>query len=264
MKRGLQAGFGELLGPDLLRDVAALGIQVIRADLQRLTDPAIALAQVAELHAAGVVPLLIIRPVQATWFRPDTPVDLELLNEPDLGGWTPERYAMMVQSVYAQVGSTHRLWAGSVSNCTKTRLAWLAAVIGRLPPDVGVTVHRYPKNGGRPGDGQDGFKLRLAELDALRRLVAGRRWGCSEFGYHTGTQTTGWWLWRKSWRWTDGQVAAFADMEWEFWQRAGASFAIWYQLNDGVTGDPIDRFGIGDGTAGGSLSRRPSGDQHDG
>lgn len=244
MQRGLQAGFGDPLGAPLLADLRGRGIDLVRADLQHVTQPETAGGLIAELLDAGVRPLLIVRPEQVGWIPAGTTLDLELLNEPDLAGWSPEHYATAICVAYAELAGRHRLWVGSVSNCSRERLAWLARVLPQVPGNLGVTVHRYPKNGGRPSEGQTGFKSRLAEFEALRRIVGARPWGCSEFGYHGGLQQTGWWFWRKRWRWTEAQVAGFAAMEWQFWEQAGAAFAIWYQLNDGPASDPIDSFGI--------------------
>jgi hypothetical protein len=79
-------------------------------------------------------------------------------------------------------------------------------------------------------------------MDYLLRVVGGRPWGVSEFGYHTGPQKTGWWFWTRRWQWTDTQVAAFARADWLRWKAAGAEFACWYQVGDG----PVDpyRYGI--------------------
>jgi hypothetical protein len=244
MEPGLQAGFGDPLGAPLLAELRERGVQMVRADLQYVVRPETATSLIAELLAAGVRPLLIVRPEQTSWLPAEPALDIELLNEPNLAGWTPERYAAAACVAYEELAVRHRLWIGSVSNCSKQALAWLTRVLARAPLGAGVTVHRYPRNGGRPGDGQEGFGSRLAELAAVQRVVGGRAWGCSEFGYHTGPQQTGWWFWRRRWQWTEAQVAAFAAMEWQFWQQAGAEFAVWYQLNDGTTADPIDRFGI--------------------
>lgn len=244
MLRGLQAGFGEPLGTPLLMALADRGVALLRLDLQTVLDPARAALLVAEVQTVGLRPLLIIRPEQAGWLPIAPALDVEILNEPDLAGWSPSGYANVVTSAVRVLAPEHRIWAGSLSNCSKRSLGWLAQVLPQLPACVGVTVHRYPKNGGRPSDGQEGFKNRLDELAAVRRIVGARPWGCTEFGYHTGPQQTGWWLWRKRWRWTEEQVAGFTAMEWQFWEQAGAAFAVWYQLNDGRTSDPVDLFGL--------------------
>jgi len=225
-------GFGEPVGAAVMTDLYALGVRMARLDMQPVTDPALFEAITCEALVAGLRPLLIIRPDQAAWL-PDTPMlDVEVRNEPDLTGVSPEAYAAQVNAVYATVAGRHRVWAGSLSNLIPTRLAWLARVLALVPPQVCVTVHRYPKNGATPNDAQQGFKTRAAEMAALRRVVGTRPWGVSEFGYHTGPQRTGWWFWTKRWQWTDTQVAAFARAEWLLWRNAGAQFAVWYQVGD--------------------------------
>ena len=231
MIKGLQVGFGEPVGAHTCNALRDLGVRMARLDMQPVTDPALFEAITREALVAGLRPLLIIRPDQASWL-PDTPMlDVEVLNEPDLTGISPEAYAAMVNAVYP-VARHHRIWAGSLSNLIPKRLAWLARVLALVPPDVCVTVHRYPKNGAMPNAPQEGFKTRDAEMDTLRRVVGNRPWGCSEFGYHTGPQKTGWWFWTRRWSWTDTQVAAFARADWLRWNAAGAQFAVWYQVGD--------------------------------
>lgn len=244
MLRGLQAGFGDPLGAALLGHLAARGVQMVRLDLQGVPTAPMAFTLIDEAVRAGLRPLLIIQPAQAPWFTTAIGYDLEILNEPDLHGWRPHDYAAAVREVAHTLDGRHRLWAGCVSNCSSVKLAWLRNVVGELPLEVGLTVHRYPKNGGRPTDAQVGFRSREAEVEAIRALAGDRPWGCSEFGFHNGEQRTGWWLWTKRWHWTDDQVAAFVRQEWELWALAGASFAVLYQLNDGQSGHPLDRYGI--------------------
>jgi len=245
MVKALQVGFGEPVGAAVLADVRGLGVQMVRIGsygLTRMPDAETANAMVNEVLVAGLRPLVVIRPEHASWFPPSPTLDLEVLNEPDLTGMLPEAYAAQVNAVYATVAGRHRIWAGSLSNLIPKRLAWLARVLALVPPQVCVSVHRYPKNGATPNAPQEGFKTRAAEMDALRRVVGTRPWGVSEFGYHTGPQRTGHWFWTKRWQWTDTQVAAFARAEWLLWRNAGAQWACWYQIGDG----PVDpyRYGI--------------------
>jgi len=241
MIKGLQVGFGAPVGAHTCNALRDLGVRMARLDMQPVTDAALFEAITREALVAGLRPLLIIRPEQAAWLSDAPMLDLEVLNEPDLTGIAPVAYAAQVNNVYMINGGRHRIWAGSLSNLIPSRLVWLARALALVPSQVGVTVHRYPKNGATPNEPQQGFKTRDAEMDALRRVVGNRPWGCSEFGYHTGPQKTGWWFWTKRWQWTDTQVAAFARVDWLRWNAAGAQFACWYQVNDG----PVDPYCYG-------------------
>jgi len=244
MQRGLQVGFGELIGPDLLRALAALGFTLIRCDMQPVLEPRHFRILLDEVLAAGLNPMPIIRPEQSTWL-PSTPaLDIEVLNEPDLTGWAWRDYAANVNAVCTAVDGRHRVWAGSLSNLTPSRLGWLQRVIGSIPVSVGITVHRYPKNGADDAAPQEGFKSRDAEIEWLKTIIEGRRWGCSEFGYHTGPQRRGHLWWTERWHWTDAQVAAFTQRDLRRWEAWGAEFAVYYQVNDGSGGGPIDRYGV--------------------
>lgn len=251
MKRGIQAGFGAPLGAETLDALKARGLEMVRLDLQYVIDGAVVRACIREVQDAGMTPLCIVAPERIDLVPADLgPLDLEVLNEPDLLGMVPFTYVAHVRYVYDCVVGRHRVWAGGVSNCTETKLRWLRLVVDALPEDVGVTLHRYPKNGEGPYAPQEGFKNRTLETHAIQRLVGSRRWGISECGYHTGPQVKGWWFWKRRWHWTDAQVAVFARQELAWWRAAGAAFAVWYQINDGVGTDPLDRFGIrrADGT----------------
>ena len=244
MVKSLQAGFGEPLGAPLMTELYSRGVRGVRLDMQGVTDASTLCALTDEALNAGLRPLLIINAMQPEWIPSRVPLDIEFINEPDLAGWSASRYATALCLVERRLDGKHRLWAGGVSNCTKNKLRWLADVVRQIPLGIGVSVHRYPKNGAKPIDPQEGFTTRAEEMRAIRAVAGARPWGCSETGYHTGPQKSGWWLWTKRWQWTDNQVAAFARQEWALWESAGAEFCIWYQLNDGVSGDPIDHFGI--------------------
>ena len=233
MVKSLQAGFGAPLGRPLMTELYNRGVRGVRLDMQDVTDALTFYVLTQEALDAGLRPLLIINALQPAWIPSDVPLDIEFINEPDLAGWSPAQYATALCFVEKLLDRQHRLWAGGVSNCSKNRLAWLAEVVRQIPLGIGVSVHRYPKNGARPLDPQDGFKTRAEEMRAIRSVVGGRPWGCSEFGYHTGLQKTGRWFWTRRWHWTDNQVAVFARQEWALWENAGAEFAVWYQVGDG-------------------------------
>ena len=244
MVKSLQAGFGEPLGAPLMTELYSRGVRGVRLDMQGVTDASTLCALTDEALNAGLRPLLIINAMQPEWIPSRVPLDIEFINEPDLAGWSASRYATALCLVERRLDGKHRLWAGGVSNCTKNKLRWLADVVRQIPLGIGVSVHRYPKNGAKPIDPQEGFTTRAEEMRAIRAVAGARPWGCSETGYHTGPQKTGMWWWTKRWHWTDNQVAAFARQEWNLWEQAGAEFAVLYQLRDGQSPDPIDRFGI--------------------
>jgi hypothetical protein len=252
MLRGLQVGFGALIGSDLLASLRGLGVEMIRLGFPRPQTTATEIrAMLTEVRDAGLTPLAIITTEQALLLPSDWSLDVELYNEPDIGTpptprMTSAEYAQRVQRAHAIVGERHRLWAGSVSNLDEDSLDWLRHSIPYWPESVGVSVHRYPCKGAPPTLPQDGFASRQAEVDALKAIIGSRPWCVSEFGYHTAEWTTGWWFWRKRYRWTDEQVAAFVAWEWAFWERAGAVSATLYQINDGAEDTALGRFGIRD------------------
>jgi hypothetical protein len=175
-------------------------------------------------------------------------VNVELRNEPDLNGPAPDIYSKMVVT-FAEVCERRGLylWAGAVSNLNQRGLGYLAtARPDRWPANVNISVHRYP-HGDTPWTPHPGYSSRVHEVDTLRMIIGARRWGVSEFGYHTANRATRWERWFGIKRqWTDVQVAEYVRWEWDFWQDEGAAGAALYQLNDGPTAAAIDRYGIRD------------------
>lgn len=252
MIKGLHVGFGRLLGVDLLAALRARGVKMIRSEYLEVLSACDLHALIGEVVQADLHPLSVLRPDQCGWLpSPDEfgPLEIEVWNEPDLGTFptprlTPEQYAQAVADAVAVCPGGHRLWCGVISNLDLDSLQWLEASIRRWPAHVGVSVHRYPPNGGRPDQPHQGFGSREHEVERLRALTGDRPWMVTECGYHTAEQSTGRWPRKKTWHWTDDEVATFVRWEWDFWARAGAAAAVLYQLNDGTGPGYLDHFGM--------------------
>lgn len=252
MRYGLQVGFGNLIGGELLESLRVRGVQLVRSDYQGVRAADQIPALIGEVHNAGLVPLSTMRPDQVSWLPPVEafgPLDVEIWNEPDLGTapspkLSPDAYAAAVRSAHEGLSGPHRLWCGVISNLDKDSLLWLEASIRRgWPEDIGVSVHRYPPNGGRPEQGHKGFSSRADEVARLKRIIGGRPWGVSEFGYHLGEQSSGWWIWKRRWHWTPQQQKEFTAWDFRFWAGQDADFAVNYQINSGGGTGYLDRFG---------------------
>ena len=172
-------------------------------------------------------------------------IDVELLNEPDLAGWTPQRYNAFVRSVYdtlAAKGNT--VYAGCVSNQSKANHAWLKSALAGLPPDVRASGHRYPDADQDPNTPKKGYRNRSDELRGWMDAIGGRKFAITETGFHTAPYSTGWWLWKKRGQRTDADVARFLLREYGIWKAAGADYVVTYQINDGPGSGWLDRYGI--------------------
>ena len=154
MVKGLQVGFGEPVGAPLMAALAQRSVWMVRLDMQPVTLAETFRAICQETIDAGLRPLLIIRPdqVETMLALPEAfgPLDLEVQNEPDLRGASPGDYVASAWRILDALRGRHRIWAGCVSNLHRKGQDWLAAVVRGLPLDVGITVHRYPRNGQRP------------------------------------------------------------------------------------------------------------------
>jgi hypothetical protein len=252
MMHGLHVGFGSLIGGDLLAELRERGVQMVRSDYLHVQVPLDIEYLINEVLDAGLVPLAVIRPDQASWLPSAVdvgPLDVEIWNEPDIGTpptmrMSPAEYAFEVR--YARtLSGCHRLWTGVISNLDVDSLEWLkASIAAGWPEDVGVSIHRYPPNGGRPEHPQQGFGSREHEVDRLRAIIGDRPFGVSEFGYHRGEQSLRQgWFGRKRWRWTPEEQAQFTAWEFEFWRAMGAAFACAYQINSGTGPGYLDQFG---------------------
>lgn len=236
---GINAGFGE----PIAHEVAGLRehrYTQVRQDLQFITDPRTVMMLRNDLWNSDIRPLWIIREPQASFVLAGDRI--ELCNEPNLNGYTPEVYAALwnrVAPTLLSCGAT--VFAGSVSNLDQNGIYWLRRAWRCMSPKpTHVSVHRYPETSGflRP---HKGFQTREEEVDALRQIIGDATIAVTEFGYHTA-----WRKWRGFWPlrpWRDGQVMSFAMQEWQFWSNMGVESAYIYQLNDSPT-NRTERYGV--------------------
>ena len=237
---GINAGFGE----PIAHEVAGLRehrYTQVRQDLQFITDPRTVAMLRSDVQNSRIRPLWIIREPQAGLML--TGDRVELCNEPNLNGYTPEVYAALWnRTAPALLSRKVVVFAGSISNLDQHGLHWLRRAWRCMSPKpTHVSVHRYPENRGflQP---HKGFVTREEEVDALRQIVGNATIAVTEFGYHTGRRT-----WRGFWPlrpWSDTNVMGFALQEWQFWSDMGVESAYIYQLNDGPTNSAINRYGV--------------------
>lgn len=231
MRRGLTAGFGDLIGMETLEALRRLGFGVIRQDVQYKTPQQIAILS-AELSESDLDPLWIVRDSEQLDALPDGSM-VEWGNEPDLGDSYVEGYKRSLVQAYDRAGDRLRLSPGPISNLNERGLSYLRAIIDVVPGDMPVAFHRYPRWSG-PQTPHKGYLSREHELVALKTITQSRELWMTETGYHTGTQRTGFWCWQKD-HWTEPQVVEFSAWEQDFWQKHGVTLFCWYQLNDDPT-----------------------------
>lgn len=250
----LQAGFGgEPIDPAVLATLKARAFDGCRIDIQSVTDPTAIQNLVANVHSAGLGCTTIITGTSQLGALNEiqTPLDLELRNEPDLEGPGAEEYALLVRDALQALGPQHRLWIGAVSNLNDRGFAYLDLLFATLAQmrlldhQFGVSVHRYPPKHARPTTAHKGFGSREEEVARLKRMIRtgwpDRPWIVTEYGYHTAREFI-WGFWPV--RWTNEDVAQFTLWEWDFWQREGATQSTLYQINDGPGSSREDRYGI--------------------
>lgn len=168
---------------------------VFRTPARTATD--ISLSQFALFPAAR--PLWIIgaygdtaadhqRTIEETRKLPDRSF-VEIGNEPNIGDaaagmpkLTPEQYVGIADAIRPELeqrGMT--CYYGSVSNCNRDGLLWLAQVLVLAPWMARVSVHRYPfKDNQNPAASSHG--TRAQEMTELERVLNGRRVLVSETG----------------------------------------------------------------------------------
>lgn len=261
MIRALQAGFGTSIAGDL-PGLVELGVQGIRLDCQGRSALTTRLL-VGEVQHAGLIPLAIVDTTAQLALLP-VGVNIEWGNEPDLarhahptrGVVPPDVYRASIDAAWAECERLGLyLWAGCPSNLIAHKggrgLQWLASAKPQTwPAGVNVSFHRYP-DGDTPMQPHRGFRHRVEEIDALRRLAERRPIACTEFGFHQADKRTRLErLLRMPRRvWSDAQVAHFVAWEWEFAEDVGLRGAVLYQHRDGPTSltaapDPQDTYGI--------------------
>ena len=95
-----------------------------------------------------------------------------------------------------------------------------------------------------------GFANRDAEWARLQSIAGGRPVACTEFGHHTARREVPA-SWPHAQETAVGQtVAEHITFDLTYFRNRGCLLAAVYQLNDGPTDTPIDRYGIrrADGT----------------
>jgi hypothetical protein len=274
VKVGLTAGFGEPLGA--ARDfIESIGFAFVRQEIRAdATDRTIA-ALLGEFLGRPITLLALLgggknrtaagarieprafaalasRVVRAAAQLGLTGYMIEVGNEPDIGhpGYAtrPEEFASAVAQTEAtvrQAGFAGPLISGGISNLSTERLDYLAQMAPRLPPDVVVGFHRYPR-ADRPDEPHPGFASRDAEWARLQEIAGARSLACTEFGHHSAPrrQRLLGFLPRRSRRVPDEIVAEYVAYDLEAFQSKGCELAAVYQLNDGPTDRPVDRYGI--------------------
>jgi hypothetical protein len=233
---GLQT-FGEVPEP-WAADIAAQGWGRVRVEG---TDYASVLAQ---CQRQSLWPIWVLKSAEEAAAVPGG-IDVELLNEPNLAGYSPARYQAWAWSVLpALFAKGCTVYAGCVSNQSKADHAWLKAALTGLPIAVRASGHRYPDSDQDPNRPKAGYGNRSDELRGWRDAIGGRRFAITEIGFHTAPYSTGWWLWKKRGQRTDEDVLRFLIRECGIWKAAGADFSIVYQLQDGPGAGWIDRYGV--------------------
>jgi len=183
---------------------------------------------------------------------------IEVGNEPDIGHINyvtrPMDFAEAITQTHAAVraaGFAGPVVSGGVSNLSPERLDYLQQMmIAGLPADVVVGFHRYPHGLG-PEVPHPGFASRDAEWARLQSIVGGRAVACTEFGHHTAKRK---YLFLGfiplTRRLSDQTVAEHVVYDLTYFHDRGCLLSAVYQLNDGPTDTPIDRYGIrrADGT----------------
>jgi len=167
----------------------------------------------------------------------------EILNEPNLG-WSPERYAAYARKAIAICRGREIVpWCGSIANLSKKDLNWLQHVLYLTPEIRNVAVHWYPDKQQRPRP-KKGHATRTEEWDHLHRVLQGRPWAMTEFGFSSAGFRKGRWWWKKTGRITDIQQRDLARHEFDLHDDHGAVASYLYQINDGPNDERLHRYGI--------------------
>lgn len=276
---GLNAGFGRTLAADW-PFITSTGFTVVRqefrldvdnATLDRLTAefvgrPMRLLALIGggknqtagggriEPHQFAALGARVVKSATDVGLRD---VLIEVGNEPDIGhpdyANRPRDFAVAVAQTHAavrQAGHTGIVISGGISNLSRERLDYLERVVSDLSPDIVVGFHRYPHGLGAEQP-HPGFADRDAEWDRLKQITGRRQVACTEFGHHTAPRRHGrLGVVRRRRRVSDEAVADHIVYDLSYFRERGCLASAVYQLNDGPTDRPIDRYGIrrADGT----------------
>jgi hypothetical protein len=239
MIAGVQVGFGNLIGAELLADLRDRAVQAVRSEYFGVQNAHDLGNLIAEVVDAELIPYAALRPGQFAWL-PDQfgPLMVECWNEPNIGTpptprMTPAEYAAELRMAANLMSPSHQLYGGVISNLTVEALNWLRdSLAAGWPPSAGVAIHWYPPKGKLPPRNQHkGFGSREHEVERLLSVIGDRPWGVSEIGYNDAEGLT------------RGQVLDATRWERDFWEQRGAQFCLFYQVNDGPSGHYLDHFG---------------------
>ena len=90
-----------------------------------------------------------------------------------------------------------------------------------------------------------GFRDRDDEWRRLLEIAGARRVACTEFGHHTARRRHTRLVWlRRSRSVPESDVASHIVNDYRYFLERAAVLAAVYQINDGPTNRPIDRYGI--------------------
>jgi len=240
MRTGIQTHFNARIDAETLSQLKALGYGLCRVDAQEST-PALAAQMAQDVLDHQMVPLVIVKTVEQTVQLPEE-TQVEILNEPDLNGPTPDVYADLLWDFAIHAREDLQLWGPVISNLNTRGFAYLREVLatGDLPSRLHISIHRYGDN--TFFTPHTGATSRHDEVSQLLTMTKNRPFGVSEFGYHQSPERK-WYQWRAR-RLTDAQMAERIQQEYDFWAAHGAEFAVLYQLNDGPSTRLGDRYGI--------------------
>ena len=188
---------------------------------------------------------------------PQSKFYLELGNEPNLenhGGplaREPERWGRWIQHVPHHVWETlpdTEIIAGGICFLNAKSLRYLERAFRSNPGiDSRLIIGLHPYRTDKRADEDTGDLKAL--LERFREIIGPRSYAITEIGWHSAPQKTESILpcKRKEFRFSDEDVADFAEWELDFWQRNGAKLVNWYQLNCGENEfNPEDNYGIRD------------------
>ena len=254
MHYGLHAGFGGLLGTELLAALKGFGYTLLRVEQGLTLDDTRSIAH--EVIAAGMTPLVVLfQPEHVAALPPGCLAEAD--NEPDLAypnrtiaprGVMPHAdYIDFTHRIAEQAPPDVQLLAGAVSNPNRRGVSYMRAVSPHLQARYWHSWHRYPTGGAKADwwTPHDGFRDRYDEVALMRAVAHGRPIAITEGGYHTAPRKGRWW--QRSARWSQDDVARLWQCEWSFWNRMGVECAVRYQLNSGPNPDAaLDTYGIRD------------------
>jgi hypothetical protein len=265
MIKGITAGFGDLIGSDMLSRLQDKRWQAIRQDIQK-ADAAKIQQMVDEIRNEALLPILMGEAARAV----DIPMglDFELRDAPDMSKsglepnftQSPQAYAITLNKVVPILKDKNiRAWAGMVNTDDPNAMNWLKTVVNYLDLYFGISVHRYPpSNATKFSDSLVGGREK--EFQNLKSIIKDRPFSILEWGYNQGSYKS---FWQKIFgghgHLTDAQIVKCVKDEFAYWESKGAVICSLYQLNDGTSkcaqhpqypSDYLDGFGLrrADGT----------------